>query len=30
MNRVLHLTNHVGTTKNINAVFNQLNIIENL
>jgi hypothetical protein len=30
MSRVLHLTNHVGTTKNINAVFNQLNIIENL
>lgn len=25
MTRVLHLTNHIGTTKNINALFNQLN-----
>ena len=30
MKRILHITNHIGTTKNINSVFKKLNMFENL
>jgi hypothetical protein len=30
MKQILHITNHIGTTKNINSVFKQLNLFENL